>query len=306
MAAAKSERVLNLLIALLTTKRFLTKHELREMVEGYRDSGSFDRTFERDKKELRDLGITIETGSNDPNSDDEDGYRINRGDFELPEVEFTSAELMAIGLAAHTWQQSVSADATARALQRLSAAGAAPNLENLPRIRAQIPVTEPCFDTVCEALYARREIHFAYDGNPRRLQPWRLYQRRGQWLVIGYDLDREASRRFKLNRMGGDVRIVGAPGAYEIPADIGPLETPANATAIVAVRDVPELTAGAMRTDWDGALPDGFEAWEVSRLSEEIIAAEVCVAGPDAILLAPESARAAVVERLEQLAGLKR
>lgn len=303
MAAAKSERVLNLLIALLTTKRFLTKQELREMVAGYRESGSFDRTFERDKKELRELGITIETGSNDRDSDEDDGYRIDRGDFELPEVEFTAEELVAIGLAAHTWQQSVSAEATAAAMLRLRAAGAAPDLDNLPRIRAQIPVAEPSFDDIYAALFARRVIRFTYDGNERTLQPWRLYQRRGQWLVMGHDLVREATRRFKLNRIQGDVTAVGDPGAYEIPADIDGLDAPANATAIVALRDAPELQAGSSEVPWPEALPEGYRAHEISRLTPEIIVAEVCVAGPEAIVLEPAAVRDAVVERLRELAG---
>ncbi|NLE98369.1 MAG: WYL domain-containing protein, partial [Propionibacterium sp.] len=291
MSAAKSERVLNLLIALLSTKRHLTKHELRHMVDGYRDSRSFDRTFERDKKELRDLGITISTGSNDPYLDEEDGYRIDRGSYELPEVEFTAAETMALGLASHTWQRSVSADATADALLRLRAAGAAPDLDNLPAIRAQIPVTEPAFDAIYEAVFARTVVGFDYDGNRRTLQPWRLYQLRGQWLVIGHDVDRDATRRFKLGRIQGDVEVVGPPGGYDIPDDIGDLDAPANVRATIALRDAPELAAGATPVEWEHDLPEGFTPFAVSRLTEQMIVVEACVAGPDAIVLEPAPIR---------------
>lgn len=67
MSARKSERLINLLIALLSTRRFLTKRELQGIVEDYRDSGdvAFERQFERDKEELRALGVRIETGSDD-------------------------------------------------------------------------------------------------------------------------------------------------------------------------------------------------------------------------------------------------
>ncbi|HMS35776.1 MAG TPA: WYL domain-containing protein, partial [Arachnia sp.] len=67
MSARKSERLVNLLIALLSTRRFLTKRELRGIIEDYRDGGdaAFERQFERDKDELRALGVRIETGSND-------------------------------------------------------------------------------------------------------------------------------------------------------------------------------------------------------------------------------------------------
>ena len=106
MSARKSERLVNLLIALLSTRRYLTKRELRETVEGYRASKSdaaFERQFERDKEELRNIGVSIETGSNDLFFEDEEGYRINRAEFELPPLTFTPEELSALGLAGQVW-----------------------------------------------------------------------------------------------------------------------------------------------------------------------------------------------------------
>lgn len=304
LSADKSERVLNLLVALLTTNRFLTKQELRDMVDGYRDVKSFERTFERDKDELRQLGVPIETGTNDPTQDEHDGYRINRRDFELPEIEFTADERLAVGLAAHAWQSSIGADATSEALKRLRAAGAAPDVGRLPQILAHIPVTEGSFDAIYQALFARREIRFDYDGKLRRVQPWRLYQRRGQWLILGWDLDRSAPRRFKLNRIDREAQLVGREHAYEIPDDVSEhLESPATAHATVAIGDAPELLAGADPVEWEGELPDGFAAYEVSRLHEQMIIDDVVVAGADAFILAPEEIRERVIDRLRRLAG---
>lgn len=305
MAAAKSERILNLLIALLTTKRYLTKSELAELVEGYRDVKSFDRTFERDKAELRELGVTIETGSNDADDESEDGYRIDRRTFELPEVEFTGEELVAIGLAAHAWQTSVGAQATATALQRLRAAGAEPDLDRLPNVRAHIPVAEPQFDPIYAALHARQTIRFTYDGRARTLQPWRLHQRKGLWLVHGFDVDRAAPRRFKLSRIDGEVASVGAPGAYEIPTDLDAHEAPTTqATAIVAWRGTPPQSATPV--DWPEPLPDGFHAVELAGFSEEMIVTEILAAGDDAIALAPDDVRSAVVAGLTRWAEVGR
>lgn len=305
MSAAKSERILNLLIALLTTKRFLTKAEIREMVSGYEKTSSFDRTFERDKAELRALGIPILTGSNDPDSIDEDGYRIDRMEFELPEVEFTRDELVAIGLAAHAWQTSVGAEATSTAIQRLRAAGAAPDLERLPNVRAHIPVAESSFNVIYEAQLARQSIEFEYGGKTRRLQPWQLSQRRGLWLVLGFDLDKQAPRRFKLSRIDGVVRETGDAGAYDVPDDLSAYLEPASpqSTAIVAVRDVPELLADSSPTSWDAPLPEGFVAREVRGFNEDMILTEVCAAGPDAFVLAPEQLREAARARITTLAG---
>lgn len=305
MSAAKSERIMNLLIALLTTKRFLTKAELREMVAGYARTSSFDRTFERDKKELRELGIVIQTGSNDPDSDDEDGYRIDRAEFELPRIEFTGDELVAIGLAAHAWQTSVGAEATATAIQRLRAAGAEPDLALLPNLRAHIPVAEPAFDPIYLALSQRRAVEFTYEGRTRRLQPWSLHQRKGLWLVLGHDLDRDAPRRFKLSRIDGTPTPVGPVDAYEVPRDLEEFLAPSTpaATALVAVRDVPELLADAQPATWEGAVPEGFRVVEITGFNDAMLVSEIVAAGPDAIALAPDTVRAAVIAELRRWAG---
>ena len=78
MTTRKTERILNLTICLLVADRYLTKDRIREAVEGYHDlsDSAFERTFERDKDELRALGVPIEVGSFDVLFDDEPGYLI--------------------------------------------------------------------------------------------------------------------------------------------------------------------------------------------------------------------------------------
>lgn len=306
MSKVTSERVMNLLIALLTTSRFLTKQELRELIPGYREVKSFERTFERDKAALRELGISIATGSNNPDSDEESGYRIYRSEIELPQLTFDRDELIALGLASHVWQSSVGAQAASHALQRLKAAGAEPELGRLQTIQVRIPVAEPDFDVVHEALFTQRVIEFDYDGKLRRLHPWRLSQRRGLWHVLGFDPDRGAERSFKLSRMR-EARLVGRAQAYEIPADMGNWEySRESASAIVAVRDAPVLLAGANPISWPEPLPEGFRSYEITRLHEAMIVSDVCAVGEEAILLAPSRTRRAVIERLRAAAGIGR
>ena len=62
-------------------------------------------------------------GRNDILFEDEIGYRIPRDAYALPEVSFDSEELAVLGLAARAWQQATLADAAARAVQKLEAAG---------------------------------------------------------------------------------------------------------------------------------------------------------------------------------------
>ena len=74
----KTERILNLTICLLVSGRYLPKSRIREAVEGYHNlsDAAFERTFERDKDELRSLGVPIEVGFDLALFDDEPGYRI--------------------------------------------------------------------------------------------------------------------------------------------------------------------------------------------------------------------------------------
>ena len=96
------ERILNLTICLLVSGRYLPKSRIREAVEGYHDlsDAAFERTFERDKDELRSLGVPIEVGSFDPLFDDEPGYRILPSEFELPPIDLDAEEAAVVGVAA--------------------------------------------------------------------------------------------------------------------------------------------------------------------------------------------------------------
>ena len=126
MTQQKSERIMNLTICLLMSRRFVEKTRIRQVVEGYRDlsDGAFERTFERDKDELRSMGVAVETGSNDVLFPDEVGYRIRRESFELPAIEFTPAETAALGLAASVWESATQAGQATSALAKLRAARA--------------------------------------------------------------------------------------------------------------------------------------------------------------------------------------
>ena len=84
MAIAKAERLMNLALCLLGTRRPLTKRELRASIEAYIEASSddsFNRMFERDKDDLRELGLVIETVEN---LDGDIGYLARRDSNRLP------------------------------------------------------------------------------------------------------------------------------------------------------------------------------------------------------------------------------
>src|SRR5579875_933030 len=249
--AAKTERLLNLVICLLYTRQPLSKARIRDAVPQYGEAASdeaFDRMFERDKDELRELGIPLRMEPIDAFFDDETGYRIDRREYALPELSFEPDEFAVLGLASRTWQQASLAGAAATAMRKLEAAEIERDVNSVVGLEPRIHTTEPAFNSVKDAVLRRQAISFGYrkagggDAAQRRIQPWNVANWHGRWYVTGFDLDREAPRVFRLGRLAGAVKRVGKPGAYDVPADHDPIamidgpETPPS-TAVVIVQD---------------------------------------------------------------------
>src|SRR6201982_2034714 len=123
MSKRKTERLLGLVVCLLSTTRYLPAEQVRQAVRGNPEQDElFKRMFERDKEDLRDLGVPLETGLNHP-FDDDPGYRIRQQAYELPELRLEADEAAVLGLAARVWQRAELAGAAAGALLKLRAAG---------------------------------------------------------------------------------------------------------------------------------------------------------------------------------------
>src|SRR4029079_3862266 len=225
MTARKSERLLNLLITLLVSRTYVSKDRLREVVEPYREAGdeAFEKMFERDKEELRSLGIPIEVGYVDRAFEDEPGYRVERSAFELPEIDLAPEEAAVIGLAARAWQHAGLAAATSDALVKLKAAGVTVDRTALDVVQPTLNAEEPSFEPLWDATRTRTPVRFDYRTSTgsraatRHLQPWGVVSYRGRWYVTGHDTDRKETRVFRLSRIRGEVQDDGAPGSYDVP-----------------------------------------------------------------------------------------
>ena len=149
MSKRRTERLLSIVVLLLSARRYLTAEEIRAAVRGYPEQDeAFKRMFERDKEELRDLGIPLETGLTNP-LDDEVGYRISRQDYALPEIRLEADEAAVLGIAARVWQSASLAGAAAGALLKLKAAG----MEDEP---GKTPGIEPRLTTYGTRASSRR------------------------------------------------------------------------------------------------------------------------------------------------------
>ncbi|MCU1588996.1 MAG: DNA-binding transcriptional regulator [Frankiales bacterium] len=315
MSAKKTERLLNLVICLLHTRRHLSVQEIRELVPGYAQDSeeAFRRMFERDKEELRDLGIPLETGSDTAAHDDELGYRIARRDYELPPIALEPDEAAALGLAARLWQSAPLAGATGTALLKLRAAGVdAP--ESSGALEPRVGAGEPAFEACLAAVTDGRSLRFSYraTGRPspeeRTVDPWGVVWWHGRWYVVGHDAARDAVRVFRLSRIVGPAAAVGEPGTVKVPAD-----TDLRALVARMAGDEPGRTATvrvragaawALRREATACTPDGdgWDRLELGYSDPERFADRVTGYGADAVVTGPDEARDAVVRRLQALA----
>ncbi len=315
MVARKTERLMNLVIALLVSRQYLTKDRIRQVVEGYRDQSdeAFDRMFERDKDELREIGIVIETGTHDKLFDDEIGYRISRGEYELGDIDLTPEEAAVVGLAGRVWEHAGLAEDSGQALVKLKAAGIEVDDRVLGMVEPRLSANEPSFDAVWDAATRRVPITFQYqrpgqEPATRQVQPWGVLSWHGRWYLAGYDVDRAAPRVFRLTRVVGDVTRAGAPGSYEVPADLDLkalahelFPAPAMEPARLRVRrgrgnSLRRTAEKTVRLDdeWDEVLVAYASPWE--------LAAEAASFGPDVVVLEPAEVREQTVARLRAAA----
>ncbi len=176
MSSAKTERLVNLTMALLGTKRYMTKSEIFRRVSGYSGSGETkERMFERDKDDLRTLGIEIEVASHDPLFEDEVGYRIRPELFQLRE-NFDSEELGLVSLALGLISGSELGDATFSLNRRINSLAVSPITPEEFRL-SEIDVIENGLSELLKALSERRMVTFAYrkegapKGESRRVNP---------------------------------------------------------------------------------------------------------------------------------------
>jgi len=311
--AAKTERLLNLVIALLSTRMPLTKARIRTAVPQYQQTASleaFDRMFERDKDELRELGIPLETKVVDVLFDDELGYRIDKREYALPEISFEPDEVAALSLAARAWQRASLAEPAAAAMRKLRSAGVELDDASLVGIEPVVRTTEEAFEPLRRAVVDRCAVAFGYHkpegvSSTRHLQPWGLAQWRGRWYVSGLDLDRAGPRVFRLSRIDTAVTRSGRPGAYDVPEGHNPgamvastqAARPTTGTARLRVRTgAGNLLRRRARTTTEQQ--EGWSVLFVDHSDIDQLADEVAGFGPDVVALDPPELRDAVVRRL--------
>jgi proteasome accessory factor B len=221
----KNERLVNLTIALLATGRWITKSEIYENIEGYSgEPDAKERMFERDKEELRNLGIDIEVGTFDPLFEDEVGYRIRPENYRIQVSELTPQHLALISSATQSWRGAILDSKASAGLTKLKALGIESDVDGIPINPHQLRNSDTNLAKVIDALALRKTISFDYRASDntdenRALEPYGVGTKNGFWYVAGNDLERRAVRLFRLDRVVSEVKEQGRGASYEIPEE---------------------------------------------------------------------------------------
>ncbi len=297
------ERLTNLVALLLNTARPLTLDELVMRLEGYPTEPETRRqAFERDKRLLRDEGVPVETVYTE---DGKAAYRIAAADYYLPTLDLTDDELVALNLAVAAVHLE-----GGRGREALWSFGDAP-ADAVPALAA-LPVID-ALPALFDATRRRATASFAYRGQTRTLEPWGLFFRDGYWYVAGRDVDRGEARVFRADRIQGGVEV-GAPDAFEAPADFDPRQVMPEQAFRMATAEptVVELDVDAPYAR--AAVADAGEEAVVERRDDGGVRLRIAVTNPDgfrswlfgfldhAHVVGPEPVRNQIVKWLEAMA----
>jgi proteasome accessory factor B len=330
VATSKVERLVNLVIALLSTRGYITAEKIRTSVAGYSDSPSveaFSRMFERDKNELRDLGVPLEVGRVSA-LDPSEGYRINRDAYSLPPVELTPDEATAVAVATQLWESPELITATQGALLKLRAAGVEVDpLDEGAQVAIASPAgvpglrgSEDVLGILLAAIDSRRAVQFPHRPSRaepytmRTVEPWGVVTEKGRWYLVGHDRDRDDTRTFRLSRIGAEVAPIGPPDAVTVPDHVdlrkivaqSVAETPTGVQARIWVAEGRATALRRAGTSTGAQELDGRsgEVIELDIGSIDRLARDIAGYGADAVVLEPPALRDDVLARLRAHAGL--
>lgn len=305
MASEKNERLINLTIALLATRKHLTKAEIFSAVSGYDGNPeASDRMFERDKEELRALGIQLDMKSIDPLFEDEIGYRILPERYRFDLGELTTEEVSLLALASEAWKESALADIAHSTAIRLESLGINSDFSELPLIPAIANVPEN-FTEILEVTEAGKIIEFQYldledQLQDRRVAPHGIYSTNSKWYLFATDLEKSEKRSFRLDRIEGSIKRSNKSADRE-EVELPILHFPQIETILKIRRDsVPELL---MQSDILNEEDDWIRC-RISFASEQDAVTQILRHSPNVIVEQPIQIVSAVTKSLHQLVRL--
>jgi len=300
----KTERLINLTLALLSSKRYLTKSEIFKVVAGYSGSPeTMERMFERDKDDLRNLGIRIEVRGLDPLFEDDQGYLIDSDTHQISPDNFSKEDILLLTMAANLWHGS--------ALQQDSKA-ALLKIQSLDGLVATNTVTSPVVEDnedskklllIFDAVERAISLEFEYKGTIRQVQPYGIYTRRGFWYLAAQE--KEVVKSFKVVRIGQQIKAISKAHGFvkspefKLPTFIGDMNAPSTSKAEIRIRKNQALALRKryevieVDTEWDKVFIDyNFE--------EDLIESLLWY-GSNLVVISPKTIRDQIITRVKGL-----
>ena len=304
MSDQKTERLINLTLALLSSKRYLTKSEIFKNVAGYSGSAeTMERMFERDKDDLRNLGVRIEVRALDPLFEDDQGYLIDSKTFQINPNDFSKEEILLLTMAANLWHGS--------ALQHDSKA-ALLKIQSLDGLVATNTVTSPMVEDnedskklllIFDAVERFFSLEFEYKGTVRQVKPYGIYTRRGFWYLAAQEND--VVKSFKVIRIGEQIKVTSKSQGFTKPAEfklstfIEGLNAPTTSKAEVRIRKNQALAlrkrykVEEIDSDWDQVFID--------YIFEEDLIESLLWYGSNVVVISPKTIRDQIINRAKGL-----
>lgn len=304
MSDQKTERLINLTLALLSSKRYLTKSEIFNNVAGYSGSPeTMERMFERDKDELRNLGIRIEVRALDPLFEDDQGYLIDSDTFQINPNDFSQEEIFLLTMAANLWHGS--------ALQKDSKA-ALLKIQSLDGLVATNTVASPVIEDnedskklllIFDAVERFITLEFEYKGTIRQVKPYGIYTRRGFWYLAAQEND--VVKSFKVVRIGQQIRATSKAQAFDKPSEfklsafLEDINSPTTSKAEVRIRKNQALAlrkrhkVEEVDSEWDKLFID--------YIFEEDLIESLLWYGSNLVVISPTSIRNQIINRARGL-----
>ncbi|MGI9195380.1 MAG: helix-turn-helix transcriptional regulator [Candidatus Nanopelagicus sp.] len=304
MSDQKTERLINLTLALLSAKRYLTKSEIFKNVAGYSGTPeTMERMFERDKDDLRNLGIRIEVRALDPLFEDDQGYLIDSNTFQINPDDFSKEEILFLTMAANLWHGSALQQDSKAALLKIQ------SLDGLVAAdTVNSPVVEDNEDSrklllLFDAVERLITLEFEYKGTVRKVKPYGMYTRRGFWYLAAEDY--EGIKSFKVIRIGEQIRHTSKshgftkPSEFKLSTFLESINSPTTVRAEVRVRKNQALALRKRHkvveidSDWDQLFID--------YIFEEDLIESLLWYGSSVVVLSPKNIRDQILIRAKGL-----
>jgi proteasome accessory factor C len=215
-------RQLSLISFLMAQGRPVSALEIKREVEGYSDMNddAFARRFYADRAELESLGIELGVEKPGEGFFEAELYSLPPENFYLEAIEFSDDELAALSTALSLLTDGGFAYAEPLRLALQQVAWGHPNpLAEGKRAPVEMAMTASAggrdlsqrLSKIETAISRRKTIEFTYytmerdDTEKRKVDPFHLVFRGGQFYLIGHSHERDAVRVFRLSRIQGKV-----------------------------------------------------------------------------------------------------